>query len=159
MSDGNPLFHVSWDEFHRESMRLSEQLLNKGPWRGIIAITRGGMVPATIIARELDIRHIDTLCISSYQHDQQGELNILKEPASDGEGILLIDDMVDTGKTAKVARELLPNAYFAVIYAKPLGEDQVDHFVTKIPQETWIHFPWDTQLSYAEPLADQKKNT
>jgi xanthine phosphoribosyltransferase len=134
-----------------------------GPWKGIIAITRGGLVPAAILARELDIRLIDTVCISSYGSGdadgdkKQGDLQLLKAAAGDGEGMLLIDDLVDTGKTAKYVRELLPKAHFATVYAKPSGKPLVDTFVTEVSQDTWIRFPWDMEYSFSTPLAERKQ--
>ncbi len=154
-------FPVSWEELHRNSRALSWRLLEMGPWKGIIAITRGGLVPAAILARELDIRLIDTVCISSYASTDdgdksQGELQLLKAAAGDGEGMLLVDDLVDTGKTAKYVRELLPKAHFATVYAKPSGKPLVDTFVTEVSQDTWIRFPWDMEYSFSTPLADRK---
>ena len=154
-------FPVSWEELHRNSRALSWRLLEMGPWKGIIAITRGGLVPAAILARELDIRLIDTVCISSYSSTtdgdkSQGELQLLKAAAGDGEGMLLVDDLVDTGKTAKYVRELLPKAHFATVYAKPSGKPLVDTFVTEVSQDTWIRFPWDMEYSFSTPLADRK---
>ncbi|MGB1238792.1 MAG: xanthine phosphoribosyltransferase [Pseudomonadales bacterium] len=155
-------FPVSWEELHRNSRALSWRLLEMGPWKGIIAITRGGLVPAAILARELDIRLIDTVCISSYDSSDddgakaQGELKLLKGVVGDGEGMLLVDDLVDTGKTAKYVRELLPKAHFATIYAKPSGRPLVDTFVTEVSQDTWIRFPWDMEYSFSTPLADRK---
>ncbi|MEM5530448.1 xanthine phosphoribosyltransferase [Gammaproteobacteria bacterium AS21] len=156
-------FPVSWEELHRNSRALSWRLLEMGPWKGIIAITRGGLVPAAILARELDIRLIDTVCISSYGSDdadgdkKQGDLQLLKAAAGDGEGMLLIDDLVDTGKTAKYVRELLPKAHFATVYAKPSGKPLVDTFVTEVSQDTWIRFPWDMEYSFSTPLAERKQ--
>ena len=155
-------FPVSWEELHRNSRALSWRLLEMGPWKGIIAITRGGLVPAAILARELDLRLIDTVCISSYSSSDidgdkaQGELQLLKSAAGDGEGMLLIDDLVDTGKTAKYVRELLPKAHFATVYAKPSGKPLVDTFITEVSQDTWIRFPWDMEYSFSTPLADRK---
>ena len=108
-------FHVSWDQIHRDSRALAWRLENKGPenghWRGLIAITRGGMVPAMIIARELDIRLVETISIKSYDHKNQSEAKILKDPnanlISDGSGIVIIDDLVATGGTAIACAELL----------------------------------------------------
>lgn len=141
---------VSWEEFHDTAKTLSLKLLPLGPWKGIIAITRGGLLPAGIVATELDIRLIDTLCISSYQKDDsskdekiQGELRLLKTIEGNGEGMLLIDDLVDTGKTAVYAKKLLPKAHLASLYAKPTGQTFADTFVTEINQNIWIHFPWD----------------
>lgn len=153
-------FPVSWDQFHRDSRALSWRLNTVGPFTGIVAITRGGLVPAAIVARELDIRVIDTVSIASYQHDQQGELRVLKDvsPAvvaaghGTGKGLLIVDDLVDTGRTAKLVREMLPDAHFAAVYAKPKGRPLVDTFITEVSQDTWIFFPWDMALSFHPPI-------
>jgi xanthine phosphoribosyltransferase len=122
------------------------------PWEGIVAITRGGLVPASIIARELEIRLVDTVCISSYDFQQQGDINVLKSPDLKGDDLLLIDDLVDTGQTARIVRDLLPSAHFATVYAKPAGRPLVDTFITEVSQDTWILFPWDTESQFIEPI-------
>ena len=152
-------FHISWDQLHRDSRALAWRLDGKGPdggaWRAIVAITRGGMAPAMIIARELDVRTVDTISIKSYDHQAQSEAKVLKHPDAammgDGTGILIIDDLVDSGKTLEVVRALYPNAHFATVYAKPKGEPQVDTFITGVSQDTWIFFPWDMALQYVQP--------
>ena len=121
-----------------------------------MAITRGGLVPSAIIARELEIRMIDTVCVSSYEHQSQSGVEIIKRVEGSGNGVLLIDDLVDTGRTAKVVREILPDAHFATVYAKPEGRLMVDSFVTEVSQDTWIFFPWDTELSFVEPIANNR---
>jgi xanthine phosphoribosyltransferase len=164
MADAQPLpdkaFPVSWDQFHRDARALAWRLASSGPFNAIVAITRGGLVPAAIVARELNVRLIETVCVESY-HDytKQGELRILKGVTSDvtksgGEGVLIVDDLVDTGKTAKVVRELLPKAHFATVYAKPMGRPQVDTFITEVSQDTWIYFPWDTGLAFVPPIRE-----
>ena len=151
-------FPVSWEELHRNARALAWRLAEKQKWNGVIGITRGGLVPACIMARELDIRLVETLCVASYEHKDQGEAKILKAPEllNGGENWLVVDDLVDTGKTIKIARELLPNAHFACIYAKPAGAELVDSFITEVSQETWIHFPWDMSLQYATPIAGEE---
>ena len=149
-------FPVSWDELHRTARALAYRLMGMGPFNGIVAITRGGLVPAAIIARELEIRLVDTVCISTYNHKDMGDANILKSIEGDGEGWLIIDDLVDTGKTATIVREMLPKAHFATIYAKPAGKPLVDTYVTEVSQETWILFPWDVELAYVKPLKERK---
>jgi xanthine phosphoribosyltransferase len=147
-------YPISWDQLHRDSKALAWRLLSLEKIKGIIAITRGGLVPAAVIARELDIRLVDTLCVSSYDwQDQKGEANILKSFDGDGEGWLLIDDLVDTGKTAKIVRSIVPRAHFATVYAKPAGRPLVDTFITEVSQDTWILFPWDTESQFVTPLA------
>ena len=125
-------FPVSWEEVHRNSKALAWRLSEKKPYKGIIAVTRGGLVPAAIVARELDIRLIDTVCVLSYNQKNKGEVNVLKECliAEDGKDWLIIDDLVDTGETIKTIRLKLPNAHYATVYAKPSGREQVDTFIT-----------------------------
>jgi xanthine phosphoribosyltransferase len=146
------MFPVSWEQLHRDCRALSWRLVERGPWKGILAITRGGLVPAAIIARELDIHLIDTICLSSYNWKDQVEASVLKGVDCEGEGWLLIDDLVDTGKTAKIARDMVPKAHFATVYAKPAGRPTVDTFITEVSQDTWILFPWDAGTQFVEPI-------
>ena len=152
-------FHISWDQIHRDSRALAWRLDGKGPgdgaWKAVIAITRGGMAPAMIVARELDIRTVDTISVKSYDHQQQSEAVVLKSPdmalMGNGEGVLIVDDLVDTGKTLKVVKDLFPKAHIATVYAKPEGRPMTDTFITEVSQDTWIFFPWDMALQYVEP--------
>jgi xanthine phosphoribosyltransferase len=152
-------FPVSWEELHRTSKALAWRLLEMGPFKGIIAVTRGGLVPAAIVARELEVRLIETACISSYDYKDQGALKILKDApqAGDGEGWLIVDDLVDTGETAKALRAMLPKAHFATAYAKPAGRPLVDTFVTEVSQDTWIYFPWDMEPQPSTPIVTLKQ--
>ena len=150
----NRNFPVSWDQLHRDTKALSWRLHDLGKkWKGIVAVTRGGLVPAAVIERELGIHYIDTVCITSYKFKEQGEMNILKKIDDSGEDLLIIDDLVDTGATAKVVKNMLPNAYFATVYAKPAGKPLVDLYVTEVSQDTWILFPWDSESQFVKPIA------
>ena len=168
MSPAPKAFPVSWDQFHRDCKALAWRLA--GPsnpkegeeprWKAIVAITRGGLVPAAIIARELGIRTIETVCIASYhEYKDQGSLHVIKGidegmvGANGGADILVIDDLTDTGKTAAKVREMLPKAHIATVYAKPSGRPMADSFVTEVSQDTWIYFPWDLDLAYTAPIS------
>jgi xanthine phosphoribosyltransferase len=152
-------FHVSWDQLHRDSRalawRLDGQAPGGGPWKAVVAITRGGMAPAMIVARELDIRMVDTISVKSYQHQTQAAPRVIKAPdmdvVGDGTGVLVVDDLVDTGKTLEAVKAVMPKAHIATVYAKPLGRPMVDTFITEVSQDTWIFFPWDMALQYVEP--------
>ena len=147
------MYPISWEQLHRDSKALAWRLLDMDFFEGIIAVTRGGLVPAAIIARELDIRLVDTVCIASYSwKDRQGEIEVLKSVNSNGEGWLIIDDLVDTGNTARSVREMLPKAHFATVYAKPAGRPLVDTFITEVSQDTWILFPWDSESQFVQPI-------
>ena len=158
-------FPVSWDQFHRDARALAWRLSGVGPFsEAIVTVTRGkGWSPAAIVARELGTRIIETVCIASY-HDYktQGGQQVLKGIApdvvksGDGSNILVIDDLVDTGATARIVRDMLPKAHFATVYAKPLGRPMVDTFITEVSQDTWIYFPWDMGLTFQPPIAQRR---
>jgi xanthine phosphoribosyltransferase len=154
-------FPVSWDQFHRDARALAWRLSAAGPFRAVVAVTRGGLVPAAIVARELGIRVIESVCVASYEYDKQGEIQVLKGISAEvagnegGLGVLIVDDLVDTGATARVVREMLPKAHFATVYAKPAGRPLVDTFVTEVSQDTWIYLPWDMHLTFAPPIRDK----
>jgi xanthine phosphoribosyltransferase len=153
-------FPVSWDQFHRDARALAWRIAGgEKKWRAIVCITRGGLVPAAIVARELNIRMIETVCVASYHdYDSQGDMQIIKQVNEDlsksgGEDILIVDDLTDTGKTAELVRSMLPKAHFATVYAKPKGRPMVDTFITEVSQDTWIFFPWDMGFTFQEPIA------
>lgn len=158
----NKAFPVSWDQFHRDARALAWRLAGQGNWTAIVCVTRGGLVPAAIIARELGIRIIESVCVASYHdYQNQGDIEVLKgiDPkvvalaGGEGASVLIVDDLVDTGKTARVVRGMLPKAHFATVYAKPLGRPLVDTFVTEVSQDTWIYFPWDMGWQFQPPIA------
>lgn len=149
-------FLVSWEELHRDARALAWRLVDLGPFERIVAIARGGLVPAAVVARELEIRLVDTVCVASYDDaralGKQGDMQVLKDVAGDGTGVLVVDDLVDSGLTAKLVREMLPKAHIATVYAKPKGRPLVDTFVTEVSQDTWIYFPWDLGAQPVQPI-------
>ena len=154
-------YPVSWDQVQRDCRALAWKLLDiRSDWSRLITVARGGLVPAAIIARELNIRLVDTICISSYTMRDQSAANILKRPDLAGvdDTWLIIDDLVDTGKTAKIVRAMFGPAHFATVYAKPEGRPMVDTFVTEVSQDTWVLFPWDTAptTAFIPPIVDME---
>ncbi|WP_020176800.1 xanthine phosphoribosyltransferase [Methyloferula stellata] len=152
---------ISWDQFHRDARALAALLRAAGPFSSLVAVTRGGLTPAAIVARELDLRCIETISVASYVAETvQGDGRVVKEiapafiAAAVGAKVLVIDDLADTGETLKLVRQILPSAHVATLYVKPAGKPLVDTFVTEVPQETWIYFPWDLGLRFEPPLVD-----
>lgn len=146
---------VTWDRLQLHARELAARLLPASQWQGIIAVSRGGLIPGALLARELGIRHVDSVCISSYDHRHQRELKLLKQAPGDGSGMILVDDLVDTGSTAKVLRDMYPKAHFVTIFAKPAGRHLVDDYVIDISQDTWIEQPWDMGVTFIPPLAER----
>ena len=145
--------YLSWKDIHSISEDLAANLDGKSEWKGIIAVTKGGMIPAYIVAKELRINLIDTFCMYSYDHQDQNDAQILKIPKiGDGDGWLIIDDLVDTGNTFKIIRDKLPKAHYACLYAKPIATGTTDSFITEVSQDTWIHFPWEQKSDFVPPV-------
>lgn len=137
---------ISWEEFNQDTLTLAQELKQHGPWNGIIAIARGGLVPAAILAQALEIKVIDTLCTSSYEDSTQTKTSapIVLNTAEEKPGRwLIVDDLVDTGHTAKIAKDLFPSATVVCVYAKPKGEPFTTFYAKKMPQSTWVVFPWE----------------
>lgn len=138
---------ISWEQFHRDAQTLGEQLKAAGPFDAMVVITRGGLMTAAIVARVLRIRVIETVSAVSYARTSQGEVEIVKPIAPDivtmGKRLLIVDDLVDSGKTMKVVRALCPDAHVATVYAKPNGRSLADTVVSEVTQDTWVVFPWE----------------
>ena len=130
-------FTVTWDQLHRDAKALAWRLHVLGPWAGIVAITRGGLIPAAIIARELECRLIESVCVITYDEEKRGEPQVTKPPlaAGDGTGWLIIDDLVDSGTTAAAttpcgsssARITSAEQLQASILKAAAGEQAVSH--------------------------------
>ncbi len=146
---------MTWDQLHRDARTLAGLLVPLGPFRGIVAMTRGGLIPAAIVARELECRLVESVSVAAYEDEALGAPTILKHPsaAGDGEGFVIVDDLVDSGITARVVREMLPRGQFACLYAKPAGRGMAQSYVAEVAQDTWILFPWDTAPLFVPPIA------
>jgi xanthine phosphoribosyltransferase len=148
---------VTWDQLHRDARALAEAVMRRGPFQGIVAVSRGGLIPAAIVARELECRLVECISVVSYAQEagtaRAPEIVKPAAAAGDGSGFLIVDDLVDSGDTARAVRAALPKALFGCLYAKPDGRPVTDIFVAEVPQDTWILFPWDTAPLFVPPLA------
>ena len=122
------LYPVTWDQLHRDAKAL-------------------GMAPSGTGTVQGHHRRRP-------RRDHGGE-EVLKAIEGDGDGWLVVDDLVDTGNTATIIRNMLPKAHFATLYSKPAGKPLVDTFITEVSQDTWILFPWDSEVQYTAPLVEQ----
>jgi xanthine phosphoribosyltransferase len=143
-ADTLPEHIVSWNDIHRFGLLLAEAAAASGPFDGLLAVSRGGLVPATIVAKALGLTAIDVIAVSSYSGRRRGEARVLKEPVFGADGRwLVVDDIADSGETLKLVRARYPDAVIATVFAKPAGRPLVDHFAAEVAQDVWVEFPWD----------------
>lgn len=139
-------FCISWQEFHSDTKQLVEKIKAAGTFNRIVAVSRGGLIPAGIIAYELNIRNCETINMSSYEADGTRRPDDKIELRANLDNIdsqtLIIDDLSDTGRTYKILRGLFPQAKFVTVYSKAAGVSEVDIYARLMPDQ-WIEFPWD----------------
>ena len=145
MSDNTTKHIVTWQDMETDCRALADMLKKTGPLIGLIGIARGGLVPTSLLSYLLDIRNVKSVAVTSYFGRRQVTAELLGsvDEIKDGEGWIFVDDMADTGQTAKLIRRRYPKAKFAVIYAKPDGQPYTDYFVKLLKQESWVEYPWE----------------
>ena len=153
---------VTWDEVQDHCRSLAQRILDMGRnFKKILVITRGGMFPAGVLARELEIRHIENICIDTYDSKDSQKMKVptLLKPAAEEylSDVLIVDDLADTGTTLQMVRDMTQNALVVTIFAKPKGESLVDLFHGRVAQNVWVRFPWDTEKGskFVKPLAQR----
>jgi xanthine phosphoribosyltransferase len=115
----------------------------------VIGVANGGIYPAGRVADQLglDYREIE---IKAYRGRSKAALEVIRsiDDPGQGEGLLVVDDIVDSGDTALAIRQMLPKAAFLSVYAKAqgLGKLEADgepHLCAeRFAQDVWIVFPW-----------------
>ena len=143
-------FPVSWEHLHRDAKALAWRLMSAGSFEGIIAITRGGMVPAGVLAYKLGIKLADTINVEFYTDQERTRPDpvllapMLETEAISNHKILVVDDVADTGRTLALVMKLLrgfgADVRSAVVCTKP-GTIVAPDFRWKTT-DGWIVFPW-----------------
>lgn len=125
----------------------------------VIGLSRGGLIPATIIANYLNIRHVYSIGLASYEMDKQGNVCISRHdvyqriPSNSrclkrGERVLIVDDISDKGTTFQhVMNTYMTKAECDVttlsLFIKPETTYIPDMYHKCVPQDEWIIFPWE----------------
>ena len=140
--------YINWQEFHQDTKALAEKIRAHGKFDKIIAISRGGLIPAGILAYELDIRNSQAINISSYDTGEirraDEDVEIDCDISDVDEHTLVVDDLSDSGRTFRLMRQLLPQAKFVAVYVKEQGRAEADIYTRQVP-DTWVVFPWDVE--------------
>lgn len=137
--------YINWNDFHQDVKNLCAKIKQSGEYDKIVAISRGGLVPAGIIAYELNIRNSAVINIATYVGAEHLKLDEVDRPEAVGkvdEKTLIVDDLADSGQTFRVMRRQFPKGKYVTVYAKEKGKNEVDLYAREVPDE-WIVFPWD----------------
>ena len=151
-------FPVSWDQLHRDARALAWRLAELGPWQSIV----GGHPrrPGAGGDRRPRTRH----------SRGRYRLHLLLRPSgpalgegSEAGGGRRCKDIADHRRSRRYRRhrahrprDAAASAHFACVYAKPAGRPAAHTFVTEVSQDTWIFFPWDTDLRFVLPIAERE---
>ena len=139
------LVFPTYEEMHEKAVKLGHLIKSKNiNFDKMVVVSRGGFVPAAVVAYTLGIQDVDIVSIQSCIHREAGKAIVHRAPKTE-EIVLVIDDIVDKGGTAKALKEYMPNMHLAVIYAKPRGLPLASTYVEEITQDTWPVFPWDEE--------------
>ncbi len=135
--------HVDWAEIEKLSLALGAALLQKGlPCRRLVAVSRGGLIPATLIAHILHVDIVDTICVKSYFGGLRKQARLLKTTKTGGgKHTIVVDDIVDSGETIKLIKKKLPHAHYAVLFSKIDGV--ADTVVKQVPPDVWIKLAYE----------------
>jgi xanthine phosphoribosyltransferase len=144
---------VDWQTFHRDCLRLAELIKAGGEnYRRLICISRGGLVVGAVLGHILNFRNISTVGMLLYDDTaSRSDVEIITSPdlPSPGSSLLVVDDLVDSGRTLAYLSEAWGKRYrlhFAVLYDKGGGAIRPTFRVEDQP-EVWIHFPWEDTAS------------
>jgi len=134
---------ISWKKFEIDIKKLIK-LIPERRFTKILAISKGGLIPAYYIAKYLNIKYIKTFCVSSYNNEnEKKKLRILhlQEEKDIRKNWLIIDDLVDSGETLELAKRFYPFSKTAVLYSKKHSSIKADYCLKEM--DGWIVFPWE----------------
>jgi hypoxanthine phosphoribosyltransferase len=157
--------YIDWDEVNRLCSLIADKIRDDGVNIGcILAVARGGIVPAMIIAKMLSVDDIDLIRARQYQgmrmdedvsiafitplQDMQDKIDRCRR---EGRIMLVVDDIADTGLTIKTVTEALNgkggksnDTIIAVtLYMKPRSVFKPDYYAELCRDDEWIVFPWE----------------
>lgn len=135
---------------------------------GIIAINRGGLIPAAMLSYQtrLPIKYV--INAKSYDEDnQQREIKLSNIPDITKQiqkRLLIVDDILDTGQTLLAIEKQLPDCHFTVVISKMKRftahnstrriwtlaalanymSYSTQNLTDRIYDDKWLNFPWET---------------
>ncbi|OYT31420.1 MAG: phosphoribosyl transferase [Thermofilum sp. ex4484_79] len=166
---------VSWEEVVEWAYELSKRI-KESEWRPdiVIAISRGGYVPARMLCDFLDIH--DLVSIQILHWGKAAEITAeahVKYPLNidlSGKKALLVDDICDTGDSIIVAKEyIVKNCKPAEIktavmqWISSVAKIKPEYYVDEVKDWVWYQYPWtraeDTTNFFEKILNEHRKES
>ena len=143
---------VTWDQVNSFACRLAKQVRAAGiEIDMIVAIGRGGYMPARLLSDLLGIMNLASFKIEHYRGSHKSAEAVIKYPLVaevNQQNILLVDDVSDSGDTFTVAIDHIrskgtpQNIHTAVLHHKSVSRYEPDYFAEEVKQWRWIIYPW-----------------
>ncbi|GAA0477682.1 phosphoribosyltransferase [Paractinoplanes deccanensis] len=145
---------LTWDDFGRAGRALAQRIADDG-WRPdlILGVARGGLFAAGSISYALEVKNLHVVNVEFYTGvDERLATPVMLGPEPSvadmsGAGILVVDDVADTGETIKLVRDFCAGhaaeVRTAVIYEKPHSIVQCEYVWSRT--DKWINFPWSSE--------------
>lgn len=141
--------HITWDEIKHWSDILAEKIkadCTNLDQATLVAVSRGGLIPAQLVAYKLNIRDVRVMKLISY--NDQGTREAIKDISTDrlfdGSDVYFIDDLADSGATVDYIRKRFPSARICTLLMKTCCEEEPDICIRSgLKAESWLVFPWD----------------
>jgi uncharacterized protein len=132
---------MTWQEFESEIEKLSRKIDDKPDY--IVGIVRGGLIPARMLSKLLSIKSM--FCLNVEKKDGERSVSSNVDFTLQNKKILLIEDMLETGKSLMIAKKWLEEkgaiVKTACLYTMPISECKPDYYLKQTSEI--IPFPWD----------------
>ena len=144
---------ISWGEIEEATERLGTSISSSGfEPEFLIGITLGGLIPLTLLAKQLKIKDVLTIHAHSYEKTEKKDLLIKYPPNADlrGKRVLLVDEIADTGETLRAISKILTEEYGAILKTAVLVRKKTCSFTpdfSVIETDAWVVFPWEKSES------------
>jgi len=153
--------HLDWGEVQRLSEALAGAVYASGNApEVVVAVSRGGYVPARILCDQLGVRALGSFQVESYAGIGKAREPRITAPLSTEVGrmaVLLVDDVSDSGSSLQAARGHVsafgPSSLrVATLHVKPWTTYRPDYWVEET--DAWIVYPWEVKEA-AEEIAEK----